>query len=281
VIAGDRCALLRAWLGTKRPMLATNINDQQDIGAAVEAAQQAGSPIILLASVRTIEHAGLSTIAQLVHAAREQSSVPVWLQLDHASDLSLIERCIEAGFDIVMADFSPEPLEENVRKVREVVRRAHAAGVLVEGEVGALPDDGNAAGPGSLTSPAEAHTFAAATGVDLLAVSVGNRHGFERHKPAIDCARIRAIASATPTPLVLHGGDYCSREAIAGAMRAGMTKANFGPELREAYCVAVRAAVEACDWQAPDHRPILHAARAAVREAILRRFSDVASGDVG
>jgi fructose/tagatose bisphosphate aldolase len=96
VIAADRRALLRARLGTKRPTLATNINDQQDIGAAVEAAQRAGSPIILLASVRTIEHAGMSTIAQLVRAAREQSSVPVWLQLDHASHLSLIERCMEA-----------------------------------------------------------------------------------------------------------------------------------------------------------------------------------------
>lgn len=276
MIAGDRRVLLRALLGAKRPMLAANINDQQDIGAAVEAAQRAGLPIILMASVRTIEHAGLSTIAELVHSAREQSGVPVWLQLDHASHLSLMERCIEAGFDIVMADFSAEPLEDNIRKVREVVRLVRAVGVLVEGEVGALPDDGDASGPGALTSPAEAHAFAAETGVDLLAVSVGNRHGFARQKPAIDCARIRAIASATPTPLVLHGGDYCSREAIAGAMRAGIRKVNFGPELREAYCVAVRTAVEACDWQAPDHRPILRAARAAVREAILRRYSDLA-----
>lgn len=277
----DQRSLLRDVIAAKRPLLAVNINDQQDVGAAVEAAVQRQMPIILMASVRTIEYAGSSTIAQLVRSARQQSSVPVWLQLDHAHDMSMIERCFESGFDIVMADFSAEPFDDNVRKVREVIGLARRVGGLVEGEVGALPDDGEGATQASLTSPEEAHAFAAQTGVDLLAVSVGNRHGFARQKPALDLRRIRAIAEATTTPLVLHGGDFCTREEISAAMRAGMTKVNFGPELREAYCLALRTTVAACDWQTPDHRPILLAARVAVREAILCRFSDMDCEDVG
>jgi fructose-bisphosphate aldolase class II len=273
-------------LGTRprRPILAANINDQQDLGAAIEAAHKAQSPIILMVSIRSIEHSGLATIVQLFRSATEHSSVPVWMQLDHARDMSLIKQCIAVGFDIVMADFSKDQAEENIRNVREVVGLARTSDVLVEGEVSAIPDDGYEDGlRNHLTSPGEARDFASKTGVDLLAVSVGNSHGFARRKPRMDIELIRAISCATPTPLVLHGGDYCSREAIAQAVRAGMTKINFGPEFREAYCVALRSAVEACDWHAPDHRPILSAARAAVREAILRRFSDITvkEDDVG
>jgi fructose-bisphosphate aldolase class II len=266
--------------GSRRPILAANVNDQQDLSAAVEAAHKAQSPIILMVSVRAIEHSGLTTLFHLFRSAAETTSVPVWIQLDHARDLSLIKQCIAVGFDIVMADFSKEPLEENLRSVREVVGLARASDVLVEGEVTAIPDDGEDGGPRNhLTSPGEASDFASKTGVDLLAVSVGNSHGFARRKPRLDIELIRAISCATPTPLVLHGGDYCSREAIAEAVRAGMTKINFGPEFREAYCTALRSAVEACDWHTPDHRPILNAARTAVREAILRRFSDITARD--
>lgn len=270
--------------GLKPPILAVNVNDQQDVNAAVEAANEARLPIILMVSVRAIEHSGLATILYLFRAATESSNVPIWLQLDHATELSLIKECIALGFDIVMADFSKESVEENVRHTREVVGLAHASNVLVEGEVTAIPDDVTSDRLHyHRTSPREAEEFASRTGVDLLAISVGNAHGFERRKPQMDAALIRSIAGATPTPLVLHGADYSSSHAITQAVRAGIRKVNFGPEFREAYCVALRSAVEDCDWHAPDHRRILNAARVAVREAILRRFVDLTAkdGDAG
>jgi ketose-bisphosphate aldolase len=273
---------LRELLHARRrvPILAANVNEQQDLRAAVEAAYQARAPLIVMVSPRTIEHSGLDTIAQMFRSLTAHGDLPVWLQLDHACDLALISECIAAGFDIVMADYSQEPFAENVRKVRDVMHLARATDVLVEGEVGAIPEGGVADRDGDgLTTPDEARDFAARTAVDFLAVSVGNSHGFERRKPRLDLDRIRAIAGATTTPLVLHGGDYYPGEEIAEAVRAGMTKVNVGPELREAYCIALRSGVDACDWNFPDHRPILDAARTAVRDALLRRFSDLAAAD--
>lgn len=275
-------AVLREILGSgfRRPLLAVNVNDQQDVNAAVEAANKAQLPIILMVSVRALEYSGLATILYLFRSATESSNVPVWLQLDHATDLSLIKECIALGFDIVMADFSKESMEENLRKTREVVGFAHASNVLVEGEVTMIPDDGTIDRlRNHCTSPQEAKDFASRTGVDLLAVSVGNIHGFARQKPELNADLIRSISSAIAIPLVLHGADYCSSDAITQAVRAGITKFNFGPEFREAYCVALRSAIEDCDWHAPDQRRILNAARVAVREAILRRFCDLTAKD--
>lgn len=271
-------ALFRETIGSRsrRPILAVNVNDQQDFHAAVEAANQAQVPIILMVSVRAIEYVGLPTILYLFQSATENSNVPVWLQLDHAADFSLIKECIAIGFDIVMADFSSESPRANLRKTREVVELAHASGVLVEGDVTAIPEDGpNDRSRNHFTSPQEAQVFAAQTNVDLMAVSVGNLHGFTRQKPQLNAELIRRIAGAISIPLVLHGADYCSSDSITHAVRAGITKFNFGPEFREAYCVALRSAIANCDWQTPDHRRILNAARVAVREAILRRFRDL------
>jgi fructose/tagatose bisphosphate aldolase len=105
--------LLREILsnGTKQPILAVNVNDQQDLNAAVEAANNVRTPIILMVSARAIEHSGLRTVLCLFQSATESSNVPVWLQLDHATDLSLIKECIAGGFDIVMADFSTQSIE--------------------------------------------------------------------------------------------------------------------------------------------------------------------------
>ena len=93
---GLQRAHLRELLGSelRLPILAVNINDQQDLNAAVEAANEAQSPIILMVSVRAIEHSGLATILHLFRSATENSNMPVWLQLDHATDLSLIKECI-------------------------------------------------------------------------------------------------------------------------------------------------------------------------------------------
>src|SRR5262249_35927438 len=99
--------------------------------------------------------------------------------------------------------------------------------------------------------------------------------GFERRKPQLNIDLISSIFRATSIPLVLHGSDYCGSAAIRQAARAGIAKFNFGPEFREAYCVALRSAIEGCDWYTPDHRRILNAPRVAVREAITRRFCDL------
>jgi tagatose 1,6-diphosphate aldolase GatY/KbaY len=271
------CQLLRK---PRQAILAVNINDQHDLRGAFDAAHLAQTPVILMASVRAIEHSGLSNIFSLFDSERKNCSVPTWLQLDHAADTALIQSCIELGFDIVMADFSSAPVEENVRNTRHVVDAAHASHVLVEGEVSPIPDDLAAAQRGTCcTVPAAARDFAARTGVDLLAVSVGNMHGFARQKPPLDFGLIRSISGVVSTPLVLHGADYCSAAELAGAVSAGIAKINIGPELREAYCLALRSAIERCDWHAPDQRIAMNIARQAVRDAMFDRLANLTAGE--
>jgi fructose-bisphosphate aldolase, class II len=270
--ASQRTILRELLSSRSKPLVAVNINDQHDLTASLEAANRAQLPVILMVSARAIQYSGLPTILHLFRAASESSDVPVWLQLDHASDLSLIKEGVANNFDIVMADFSSKSMEENLRNTRKVVDLAHDADILVEGDVTIVPTDGLGE---RFTSPQEAKDFAVQTGVDLLAVSVGNRHGFARQKPPLNVNLIRSICSVINVPLVLHGADYCTSTAITQAARAGMTKFNFGPELREAYCVALRSAIKDCNWQTPDQRRILEAAKVAVREAILRRFQDL------
>jgi ketose-bisphosphate aldolase len=276
IACGTEAAVLRQALRQRRePIFAVNVNDQYDLRAAVDAADEAEVPLIIMVSVRAIEYTGLDTIVALFLAARERSAAPIWLELDHATDVSLIEECIARGFDLVMADYSAAPFTENVSKTRDVVTIAHAANVLVEGEVNAIPPGVDADLRTGCSSPREARDFALQTGVDFLAVSVGNVHGFDRLKPTLDLDLIRRIAETVPVPLVLHGADYSNSDDIAQAVSAGITKINIGPELREAYCLGLRAGLERCNWAAPDHRLVLNDARHAVRHALLRRISDL------
>lgn len=256
-------------------LLAVNINDQYDLRAAAAAANRAGTPLIMMVSLRAIEHAGLATLAALFHAEQAASRVPLWLELDHATNVCLMRDCIAAGFDVIMADFSAHAPADNVARTRDVVCMAHAAGVLVEGEVDTVPDHAGDGARRRLTSPSDARDFAADTGVDLLAVAVGNIHGFSRSKPPLDIELIERIATSVATPLVLHGADYYQPTILAAAVAAGVRKVNIGPELREAYCDGLRSAIERSDRYAPDHRIVLNAAATAVENGILARIASM------
>jgi ketose-bisphosphate aldolase len=146
-----------------------------------------------------------------------------------------------------MIDASRFPFNDNVRLTAKVVEIARAKGVDVEAELGAVGrvDDsavegGNAA---SLTSPAEAAAFCEQTGIDALAVAIGNAHGVYTQRPELDFDRLAAIGDATDTPLVLHGGSGTPLEQLHRAIDLGICKVNVASELSRAYLAAVRTAV--------------------------------------
>jgi fructose/tagatose bisphosphate aldolase len=127
---------------------------------------------------------------------------------------------------------------------REVVALAHDAGVWVEAELGALAGDEDASGAteaGAMTDPAQAAEFAERTGVDALAVAIGNVHGFTPEPVRLDLGRLAEIAAATPVPLVLHGASGLPAEDLLGAVELGVVKVNVNAELRRAYFAAQRA----------------------------------------
>jgi fructose-bisphosphate aldolase class II len=172
----------------------------------------------------------------------EGASVPVVAHLDHGLTVGDAQAAIAAGFTSVMIDGSALPLEENIALTAEVAALAHAAGVSCEGELGVVGYAGGKASTG--TDPEEAAKFVRETGLDALAVSVGNLHLQQGAGQGLDLGLIRRIEAATAVPLVIHGGSGVpveQRSALAAGSR--IAKFNIGTELRMAFGAALRAAV--------------------------------------
>ncbi|WP_028068025.1 class II fructose-bisphosphate aldolase [Solirubrobacter soli] len=214
--------------------------------AIVAAAERLRRPVLLSAGVSSYAAVGRELLAAAALAAARAASVPVGVHLDHCRDRAEIDACLALGYSSVMIDGSHLPFEENVAVTREVVARAHAAGAWVEAELGALAGDedrsGEAASEG-MTDPAEAAEFVERTGVDALAVAVGNVHGFTPEPVRLDLDRLRAIAAVCSAPLVLHGASGLPDEDLLGAVAAGVVKVNVNAELRRAHIEALKADV--------------------------------------
>lgn len=211
----------------------------EDMRAYVTAAEQEGAPIILQAGPGCRAHTPLPVLSAMFHALATSASVPVVAHLDHGYTLEDCETAIACGFTSVMFDGSRLPLEENIAKTREIAALANAAGVSCEGEIGFV---GYAQGEASAgTDPEEAARFAQETGVDAMAVSVGNVHLQTQAGVELDEARISAIQSRCDIPLVIHGGSgvpIAQRRRLA--QNTAICKFNIGTELRKAFGHSLR-----------------------------------------
>lgn len=216
----------------------------ETVQAVVAAAEAAGTPVLLQAGSSAFKHAGRDALMSLALGAARRSPARIGVHLDHSRNLDEIAACLDAGYTSVMIDGSHLPYEENVALTREATRRAHDAGAWIEAELGALAGDedvstGAAAASGSMTDPAQAAAFAEATGIDALAVAVGNVHGFTPEPVRLDLERLAAIHTAVPVPLVLHGASGLPEDQLLGALERGVAKVNVNAELRRAYLRAV------------------------------------------
>ena len=243
----------------------------EDMRAFTAAAEVECAPVILQAGPGCRRHTPLPVLAAMLGHLAEGTDVPVVIHLDHGASVEECRRAIDLGFTSVMHDGSADPLAKNVADTARVAEMAHAAGASCEGEVGLV---GYAEGAASrATDPAEAARFAAETGVDALAVSVGNVHLRRDRGSKLDEGTIAAIRAATPVPLVIHGGSGVPEaQRAALAARGAIAKFNIGTELREVFGRALRDRLA----EAPDafdrieilsatEEPMTHAARAILR----------------
>ncbi len=210
-----------------------------DAVAFVEAAEAEGAPVILQAGPGARKAIPTPVWGAMLRNLADAASVPVVVHLDHGASLDACRTAIEAGFTSVMYDGSRDPLERNIADTAAVAAMAHAAGVSCEGEIGFV---GYAAGDASRgTDPDEAARFAAETGVDALAVSVGNVHLKETGAVALDWPLIGTLTERTGVPLVIHGGSGVSApDRLRLARDTGVCKINIGTELRQAHGAALR-----------------------------------------
>lgn len=206
--------------------------------AVIETAEEAHSPVMVGTAEILLPTMELNLVADYLLPMAKRASVPVCIHYDHGLTF---ERCIQAvklGFTSVMYDCSTESYEENIARVSEMVKICHAAGVTVEGELGHVGDN---EGTGKLehpsdffTDPDTAEDFVRRTGVDSLAVAVGNAHGDYAFPPKLDFGRIEIIAKKTGLPLVLHGGSGLSDEDFRTAVRKGIAKINIFTDIDKA-----------------------------------------------
>lgn len=228
---------------------AFNTSNMELTQGIVQAAQKLKSPVIIQTSEGAIEYAGLLMLSRIIKTVAEESSVPVVMHLDHGKSFETAKKCIEAGYTSVMIDLSLLPFDENIRKTQEVVEYAHARGVWVEAELGAIlghegvKDLHGGQTPDSfLTDPTQAKQFVESTGVNALAVSVGTIHGAFTGQEYIRFELLEEIQRILPTmPLVLHGASGLPASNLEQACKTHVCKVNVDTELRIGFENAVKA----------------------------------------
>ena len=197
------------------------------------------APVILMSGPGEFALNSPDTLGRVCRTIASKYTVPVALHLDHGDSPATVELCLAAGYTSVMLDYSTRPFDENVAGMREVVGLARPRGVTVEGEIGSVGkvDDATVEGGerSTLTDPAQAARFVEMTGIDALAVSIGNAHGIYTKLPVFDFDRLEQIRKAVGIPLVLHGGSGTQPEYVRRAVALGMAKINIASELCKAF----------------------------------------------
>lgn len=238
---------------TPSAVASLNIVDFDMVRALIAAAEELRSPVIISVATRHWKQIDAPALAPSIRELCRRADVPVTLHLDHASktQIDIIEAALEAGFTSVMIDGSKEEYDENLRITREVTAMAHARGVSVEGELGAVggeegvaeyvdaevhgqADSGTAAaGDGrpetgsAYTDPVMARKFVEASRIDALAVAVGTAHGLYKSEPRIRLDLISRIAENCPVPLVMHGASGVPSDTIRASIARGIRKINY------------------------------------------------------
>lgn len=247
----------------------------------IDAAEQTRSPIIIGFNGEFLSERANATpddvllYGKLGRAAAEQARVPCGFIFNECSHDSWLEQAITSGFNLIMPAGTGPSLEDYQRRVKRLAIMAHARDVAIEAEVGELP---SLEGPGTQSDPQVAAKFVAATGVDLLCVSVGNEEIKLNGRAPLDLTRLEAIHKSVEVPLVLHGGSGIEDESLKQAIRLGVKKINFGTYVKQIYLRALRGALASSELNphallgGGGETDILVVGRKTVRDAVLERI---------
>jgi ketose-bisphosphate aldolase len=245
--------------------------------AIIDAAVEERSPVIVQMTEKTFDYAGGRAIFNYVKHVAEfyASSVPIAIHLDHGKSFEVVERSIEIGFPSVMYDGSRKSYADNVRTLQKVVALAKSKQVSVQGELGSVPYLGEISMEDVdwneyMTDPAQAQDFVQETGIDTLAVAIGNAHGFFRERSVPDFERLSAVAARVSVPLVLHGASDWESERVTEVIRRGIACFNVDTAVRLAFIGGLRKILDSSDET--DLRKILGAARHETKEAVQKKM---------
>lgn len=226
---------------------AFNVENMEMVQAAVAAAQELRSPVILQTTPATANYADFDYFYANVKTAAEKATVPVVLHLDHGSSFAVAMKAFRTGYTSVMIDGSHGSFEDNIAVSKMVADACHPVGIPVEaelGKVGGKEDDVVAADDNPYTDPQEARIFAQRSGVDSLAVAIGTAHGVYKGTPKLDVERLSEIRDVVSIPLVLHGTSGVPDDTVKECIRRGICKVNYATDLRMAFTRGIQKAFE-------------------------------------
>jgi len=254
----------------------------------INAAESSRSPVIMGTAEVLLPYGPLEEVSYYLIPMAKKASVPVVVHLDHGLSYDTCIKALKLGFSSIMYDCSTDSYEENVRKVKEMAEIAHSYGATIEGELGHVGDnEGSAEGSDHLEDPSKYFTdpklakdFVEKTGVDALAIAVGNAHGAYKLPPKLDFERIRTIAKAVDVPLVLHGGSGLTDNDFRVAIKEGISKVNIFTDINVA---AVEAEFKKFSSMEKGLIDLIPAAVEAVKQESIKKmklFSSDGKADV-
>lgn len=208
---------------------AFSVGNMEMVMGAIKAAEETGTPIILQIAEVRLKNSPLHLMGPMMVSAAENADVDVAVHLDHGLTLETVQQALDLGFTSVMLDASTLPFEENIAKTKKVVEMAREYGATVESELGLVggSEDGSSDHGIRCTDPDDAKVFAEETGIDALAVAIGNAHGNYPVAPTLAFDVLEKINENVNIPLVLHGGSGISDRDFQRAISLGVRKVNI------------------------------------------------------
>ncbi|GAB4437868.1 MAG: class II fructose-bisphosphate aldolase family protein [Cyanobacteria bacterium J069] len=254
-------------------MICHYIYNLEGVKAVVNAAEALHSPAMLQLHPSALKYGRSPLIALCLEAARA-AAVPIAVHLDHSTSVTDIQEALSSGMRSIMADGSPLPYAENLAFTRDMTQLAHRYGAVVEAEIGRISgtEDGLtiAEKEAKMTDPHQAVEFVAATGVDALAVTIGNVHGEYKSPPRLDFDRLAQIRQKLSIPLVLHGASGLPAAMVSRSIQLGVCKFNVNTEVRQAYLATLAAQV--CGDAEQDLLDVTRSAIAAMQSVIMEKM---------
>jgi fructose-bisphosphate aldolase class II len=263
---------------------AFNTTNMETTRAIIEAAKELNSPVIVQITEKTMDYAGGRQIFNIVKTMADlyAPEIPIGIHLDHGKSFDICKRCVEIGFNSVMIDGSRKNFKDNVAVTKNVVEYSHERGIDVQGELGSVPYIGEMEGgevdwDKYMTDPEEAVEFIKQTGVDTLAVAIGNAHGFLKERNVPDYARLAEISKKVGIPIVLHGASDWENGRVKEAIANGVCCFNVDTATRVAFVNSIIRTVKGKDEISFDIRKILGDAQEEVKKTVRKKMEDFCS----
>jgi len=219
-----------------------NVFGVEDAKAVIEAAEEMGIPVALSCNKTIVDYMGVKEAGLLFSTMAENSKASIVVHLDHTYEESQIEMALDCGYSSFMFDGSQLPLKENIKRTKKMADLVHERGWSLEGEIGSVPyQEGRDHIKSLLSDPEEVAIFEKESGVDALAISIGNIHRMSKGHCEIDFQRFQEIKDkVNGTPLVIHGTTGIKEEDLIRLKEEGISKFNIGTDLRKAFGESLR-----------------------------------------